>query len=135
MDDFLLFVGMPGVYQTTRPKTGYKKIYCSKYRDALSIEFSAIAELEIPTDSIIVKTTTSKLRTNQAIVKSIKSISDDAVIDETCVCYSIWDNSFMYRTGKTVYPRGELNIDSNDPCGSGINFFNSEEKAKNYKNF
>ncbi|ANB50443.1 hypothetical protein [Powai lake megavirus] len=135
MDDFLLFVGVSGVYQTSRPKIGYKKIYCSKYRDALSIEFSAIAELEIPTNSTIVKTKTSKLRTNQAVVKSIKSISDDAIIDETCVCYSIWDNSFMYRTGEIVSPRGELNMDPDNACGSGINFFNSKEKAKNYKNF
>ncbi|AVG46054.1 hypothetical protein [Acanthamoeba polyphaga mimivirus] len=122
-------MGVSGVYQNTRPRTGYKKIYCYKPKDG---EFPAVAELEIPTDSIIVRTQTSKMRANQAVVKSIKSINDDAVIDETYVCYSIWDKSFIYRTGKTVSPRGELNMDPDNACGSGINFFNSERKAKNY---
>ncbi|AFX92361.1 hypothetical protein CE11_00331 [Megavirus courdo11] len=129
MDDFLFIMGVSGVYQNTRPRTGYKKIYCYKPKDG---EFPAVAELEIPTDSIIVKTQTSKLRTNRAIVKSIKSISDDSVIDESFICYSAWDKRFEYKTGKTVVPRGELNMDPDKACGSGINFFNSEKKAKDY---
>ncbi len=132
MDDFLFIMGVSGVYQTTRPRTGYKKIYCYNPKDGCNGEFPAVAELEIPTDSIIVRTQTSKLRTNRAIVKSIKSISDNSVIDESFVCYSAWDKRFEYRTGKTVSPRGELNMDPDNACGSGINFFNSERKAKNY---
>nr|WBF70941.1 hypothetical protein [Megavirus caiporensis] len=142
MDDFLLFIGKPGVYQTTRPKTGYKKIRCFNYRDSLPLNFSeidAIAELEIPVDSTIVKTRTSKLRTNQAIVKSIKFICDDSVVDESFVdesfvCYSVWDRSFIYRTGKKVSPKNEgLNLDPDNSCGSGINFFNSKKEAINFR--
>ncbi|AGD92232.1 hypothetical protein LBA_00312 [Megavirus lba] len=133
MDDFLLFIGKPGVYQTTRPNTGYKKIYCYERGNAYFGEFTAVAELEIPPNSTIVKTKTSKMRASRAIVKSIKSINDDTVIDESFVCYSAWDRSFYYETGGTVVPRrGNLDIDPDDTCGSGINFFNSERKAKNY---
>jgi len=45
---------------------------------------------------------------------------------------SLYDNSFIYRTGETVKPKEKFSLDWQDECASGIHFFITKIEAEKY---
>lgn len=143
-----------GLHILAEPLIGYKKIRCvrktksywTKEQPNYTI-FDAIAELEIPIGSIVVrpeiitnyddlieKIVSHKLRTDRAIVKRIFAINSscDNLIDQKTRYYSLRDGKFQYHIGKENIPKEPLGTDVNNEYQSGIHFFLSMSKAKDY---
>lgn len=133
-----------GIYHTTYPITGYKKIKCSYIEESWKGEIKkyvpAIAELKIPENSTIVRAreydeffdiysdANEEVRTDRAIVTNITPY-EDIKYDK---CYSLYDNSFTYKINKIIKPKNYFNIDENTQQGAGIHFFINKNKADSY---
>ena len=147
--DELLIGKVAGLHKLDQPLTGYKKIKCI----CLSATVDAIAELQIPKDSTIVRPNekygllnaldsgevwpSKRLRTDCAIVKNIEypgafPYSFLMANFSSCVCYSNFDKSFNYKIGHK--PNHEEMLDTNIDSSSrtGINFYISKDGVKDY---
>ena len=83
---------------------------------------------------------TSKCRASRAIVSSIFTIRRELgtkifhlTKDTTITAESIFDPSFIYKTGKTIRPIYKFNKSIKDSCKSGIHFFLTIEEALLYR--
>lgn len=146
-----------GIHNVDKPITGYKKIKCTCEVSILlsflrnpkipKIETTtfAIAELEIPKGSTIIRSEFSstdsdgnvtkyasrKLRTDRAILKKIENNSFFSK-KENCVCYSIFDKNFKYKLGEEHKPERPFDSRIDTECVSGIHFFLNKDQAENY---
>ena len=98
----------------TEPMIGYKK--CME---------NTIVELEIPKGAIVFSINNGKCRTNIAKVVKIEGNKKTA--------YSMWDKTFKYKVGQTVYPKNTFGCQYNQECGGGIHFFKTREEAEAYE--
>jgi hypothetical protein len=136
-DDFSTVVRGTGFYKNcrigffTKPVTVFKKA-----RSAKNLNVERIVELEIPAGTLVRTGVDfhAKQRCAAAKVKAIynlvgKKIKDVAVAD--------WDSEykqcrFYYKVDSVVNPRYSFDIQPQIECGSGIHFFFSYDKAKDY---
>lgn len=118
------------VRKTIFPTTGYKRVTCI----GSGFEKEAIAKLNIPSGSIIVRSnlSTGGLRTDQVLVEKIEDL-DGEIIDENeyqCTGYIYY--GIRYKTGEITRPRESLDTDVNRTCTTGIHFFLTEKEAETY---
>lgn len=123
-------IGDMGIYKVEYPLRGFKKVNC---RDESGRISTAIVELEIPVDALIVNSNRNyragdKLRASEARVKNIKT---DLVLDNP-IYFSSLDRSFYYNPRDTVVPVDGLSLDSSEICADGIHFFEREYSAYFY---
>lgn len=131
-----------GKYKVQSPIIAYKKIKCT-YQD--KNHYFAIAELEIPISSIIIKPLIlyptdyffinkhiGKLRTNKAIVKNIYSLSNNILNLSNTIYYSLYDNNYTYAIGDEKIPRNFFDDNVYTQCASGIHFFLTKHEAEKY---
>lgn len=124
----------PGIYVNDNPLTVYKKIICTPkmFCGWILDTIVGIAELIIPPDALIVFpesrnviTSSHKMRTNKAYVKSITGLSGGDL--SYYECSSAYDPNFIYRIGSTV--EADVNINYHSPCESGIHFYLDKKSA------
>lgn len=122
-----------GIHIVDKPIRGYKKIKCCCSKS--NIESDAIAHLEIPAESLIVRpyldfydVGSEKLRADTAIVLKIDSPINN------CKCYSYYDSQFAYNQGEIHYPDQQFELDLHEEYGAGIYFYLDIDSAKKCNN-
>ena len=129
-----------GIYHTTKPIQGYKTIQCLLIENDYKKYITALVELEIPTNSKIIRATSydefgdpvsaanTEVRTNQAYVKNI--IPSQNYIE----CHSLYDKDFKYHVNTMIYPKDNyFNKNESTQEGAGIHFFVDRPDAERYK--
>ncbi len=109
---------------------GYKKIY---YRRGFALT-SLIVTLKIPARASVINSEGyrfSKCRTSEAKVISIKKMNGEDV-DKKIVCFSFYDEEFIYKTGRIVKPKKKFNTNKFSTCESGIHFYLTKTRARNH---
>ncbi len=109
---------------------GYKKIY---YRRNFTLKH-LIVTLKIPARASVINSDGyrfSKCRTSEAEVISIKKMNGEDV-DKKIVCFSNYDEKFIYKTGKIVKPKKKFNNNKWSACESGIHFYLTKTRARNH---
>lgn len=88
-----------------------------------------IVKLEIPASAKRSSATLRKCRCDKAKVREIYNF--DGVVAKERKCYSSYDNSFIYKVGKTVKV-DDFDEDRWNECSRGIHFFMNRQEAIDY---
>lgn len=116
------------VNKTIFSTTGYKKVTCI----GSGFEKEAIAKLNIPTGSIIIRSKTGGLRTNKVLVERIEDMDGEIIDESEYHCTGYIYRGISYSTGKITKPLESLDVDVNRTCTTGIHFYLTEKEAEKY---
>lgn len=116
---------------------GWKKVSLKDRKGEYSIG-RALVELRIPASALRLQPRNKKCRASSAKVISIHAqerldtgSSRYSVYKKSKrkIAFSLHDENFEYRIGKTVKPRTKFTLNSREECASGIHFYLTREEA------
>jgi hypothetical protein len=112
------------ILDLTDCKVGYKKVW------DMDRNLHLVIELRFPDRSKLVSTVLGrKCRASEAVVGRCMTPGHEGEVE----FWSLYADSFIYRTGETVKPVEPFDDSITVECTSGIHFFTTREEAEAYR--